>query len=311
MNSRNSRRNKRNILTAAGIFLSVIIAVGGWEVTSRLIELKSNRLYSAEFITSVYIPPMLSEVSEISNAADDFPKTKPILSENEIVSILRNWDAPGRERLHEPADDHINMEQAIEAGRAGLLFLSEQVYIPQELLFFDSARAHLYQNQPRDSAQFLALEYSFWMVSFINEYVNIAMRINAVTGQVWKTELNILQTQNEGYTSNIIFESSNSELENTLVSFMAGTGIEPDDTEAILSSVSSDSRFSVVTDEYSVFGIEEYIATMTINPDTLIISYSFAGQQAYALIAAVGTLKDDTITITNKFSIYLSAYIRQ
>jgi len=53
---------KKNVLTVAGIILSLIIAVGGWILTSHLINMKSYRLLSETTSFSVEIPRIESPV---------------------------------------------------------------------------------------------------------------------------------------------------------------------------------------------------------------------------------------------------------
>ena len=186
--------NKKNILTAAGIVLSFAIAIGGWGLTSRLIEKKSDRLLSGTLAVATNILDAMpaSTAPEVPDGAEgDFSPVNPDLSGGEIVSILSNWDSAGRETPHEPTKGQLDMEQAIEAGRAWLSFIGKLNIFPGSSLDFNNAKAYLFQNLPPDQAgRFLPPAYSCWAVAFTGEAMSASLAINAVTGQVWKTEIN-------------------------------------------------------------------------------------------------------------------------
>ena len=53
--------NKQKVSTAAGIALSFAIAIGGWALTSKLIDIKSDALLSAKGITYIDVPMQTTE----------------------------------------------------------------------------------------------------------------------------------------------------------------------------------------------------------------------------------------------------------
>jgi len=176
--------NKQNLYTAMGIALSFIIAVGGWVLTSTLIDRKSDTLLSATGSIQVNTPP----VSPIdTNDDDETPPHRPTLSESEMVKVLQNWEAVIGERPHEPVDGQLNMEQAIDAGKAGLSYFHEQGIIPAELLKFDKTNAYLCEKQPRGQENYtLNPNYSYWTITFSGENRRATLVINAMTGQIWE-----------------------------------------------------------------------------------------------------------------------------
>ncbi|MCL2405353.1 MAG: hypothetical protein FWC92_07380 [Defluviitaleaceae bacterium] len=207
---------KRIAFTAAGIALSLAIAIGGWVITSRLMDIESNRLLSATMTFSVDTP--FIEYDNDSN----YPVR---LTDQEIVSIVSNWEAlrhrepTVRRRLHEPAAGQINMEQAVIAARMGVDFLREHGILPEEMLSFNDIRAYLGQNITYEG-EFLPLEYSYWNVYFFNDYMEVLMSINAVTGQVWHIEINTYNTTNSGYISQLFLTASSDTIMDVLTAFV-------------------------------------------------------------------------------------------
>ena len=178
---------KRNVITATGIVLSFIIAIGGWLLTNQLIDLESDRLLAGTMSFVVDIPTRATPLQADDNHDYHVPLS---LTNQEIVSILENWESSDSRRPHEPAAGQIDMEQAITVGREGLLFLNYHNILPTELMTFTGTGASLNQNTAHGEP-FLPLEYSYWSVSFENEHIEVNMTINAATGQVWKIDVSL------------------------------------------------------------------------------------------------------------------------
>jgi len=303
--------SKQTIFTAAGVIMSFVIAIGGWLLTSWLIDIKSDEMLSATNVTFISVPERIATAPP-ADKPEGIGNVRPILTEQEIVSILRNWESSGRERLHEPAPEHISMEQAIEAGKEGLSFLSEHFFIPEELLSFSSANAYLYQNQTHPGEEFLAPEYSYWGVVFKNDSINVNMTVNAVTGQVWKVEVRALQMVTEDYTSQVLIRINQNETGGILAAFMSGLGLDSSG-EAV--------NFVVMSDSNNRFEDVEMIRQYDRSSDEFVVSVSrtfthilsthtdFADGTAVAVVKAAGILSEEGELYTNGVSIYLSARV--
>ena len=189
--------NKQKIYTGIGIALSLLIAIGGWLLTSALIDKKSDALLSLTGITTIDAPGIMSTPGITENADDrshNSPMSeRPVLTEQQIYEILQNWESSGNEKPHEPKEGQLNMEQAIAAGKTGLTYFSEQGIIPVELAGYkyDKTNAYLCQNLIDGQAQFLDSVYSYWTVTFTSEQMSANLIINAVTGQIWKASMTI------------------------------------------------------------------------------------------------------------------------
>ena len=181
--------SKRNILTAIGIALSCAIAIGGWALVDRLIDVRSAALMSATGVTPIAMP-IAVPLQQSNDTANGYIFGQLPLTEQEMVSVLRNWEAPGRTVPHEPTPEQATMEEAVTITKNWLALLAGKLNVSDRLFDFDieNTSAHLSQNQQRDG-NFLSPAYSFWTVSFQNNYVNATLIINAIEGQVWRTEV--------------------------------------------------------------------------------------------------------------------------
>ncbi|MDR1130907.1 MAG: hypothetical protein LBL15_00620 [Oscillospiraceae bacterium] len=188
---------KQNVLTILGIALSFVIAIGGWAVTSMLIDLKSDALLSAGGLTPVYAPAATSsghtKLDDNPNImGEDISGERSIFSAIEISRILSNWESRANEQPHEPMEGQITMEQAIAIGQKGLSYFYDQGIIPAQLLEYSKTDAYLCQRQPSGGAgKMLSPDYSYWGLSFSGENGSVRFSINAMTGQIWKADLGI------------------------------------------------------------------------------------------------------------------------
>jgi len=179
---------KRGIFNIFGILLSFAIAIGGWALASRLMDIRSDNLMSATGVSPILMPLQLPQTE---TAPEYIPAdaTIQLLSEQSILSILRNLDAPGREIPHEPTPEQITIDYAIRIGRFWFDNLLQHFDMHSYLRDFHDANAHLSQNIQRGNSGFLPPEYSFWTVTLIGRFMTATFLINAVTGQVWRTDL--------------------------------------------------------------------------------------------------------------------------
>ena len=223
--------SKQRIYTAAGILLSFVIAVGGWALTNKLIDIKSDKLLSTSGVTSasgvtwINAPIERSAATPNQNATDDSQSENlSEMTERDMVSILRSWESSGRqENPHEPTLEQISMEAAIRIGETALESLSS--FIPADQLVFDKTKtkAYLSQRIPSDqNEQFLAPNYSYWEVKFEGEGIwetrrSANMRINAVTGKIWSIYIPI--------GPYVTIELDANDVENILTHYMEYLGI--------------------------------------------------------------------------------------
>lgn len=182
---------KRGIFNILGILLSFAIAIGGWVLASRLMDIRSDNLMSATGVSPILMPLQLPPQTDALLAPEYISEVSivQLLSEQRMVSILRNLDAPGREIPHEPTPEQITIDHAIRIGRVWFDNLLQHFDMHNYLGDFHDANAHLSQNIQRGNSGFLPPEYSFWTVTLIGRFMTATFLINAVTGQVWRTDL--------------------------------------------------------------------------------------------------------------------------
>jgi hypothetical protein len=216
--------NKQKRFTAAGIALSFAIAIGGWAVTSALIDIKSDTLLSASGVTWTNTSDAGPSTQPNQDAAADDPDPSgdlPTLTEYDLISVLKNWETPGRETPHEPTAEQIGMEEAMIIGEAALSSFDKQGILFTELLTFDKSKttACLFQNIPLNQAeQFLPPIYSYWVVVFRGEgRITAAVIVNAVTGQVGKIDILLFPY--------VAVALGVEDIQNTLTAFMEESGM--------------------------------------------------------------------------------------
>ncbi|MCL1884042.1 MAG: hypothetical protein FWF81_09865 [Defluviitaleaceae bacterium] len=274
---------KRNVLTAIGIVLSFAIAVGGWMITSWLIDMESDRLLSGTSSFIVDIPTIQSV--HFLEEESEYPDIHPSLTESEIVSILRNWGLAENQRLHEPAPGQLDMEQAIMAGRAGLEFLYNQNIIPAEMLEFNSVRAYLGQNVPPGDA-FLPLVYSYWNVNFSHENTHTNVTMNAVTGQIWGIETSFARRAPATILPAFGLPSLEiNEMENILSEFLLNAGIN---SAGEFVQTTGQILIAPITPPEATVWIEYPTVTVFAFADRPLGRISFADGDANAVIMASG-----------------------
>ena len=295
---------KQNILTSVGIILSFVIAIGGWALIGMLIDIRSDLLMSETGISPIAMPMQLPLTDDDDDTQDESAYTRPLLTEQEIVSILRNHAAVGREMPHEPTREQIDMLQAVEIARDWLRFIGERLDVHDNAFTFFDQSAHLSQNQQRGSDGFLPPEYSFWTVTFIGRFVNVTMLINAVEGQVWKTEISLTQhavpITAEWYVSLTPYEMDASDMDWDAVIFFETT---------------SDNANNMLVEFMSVIGIDAGdIAFIRPAPPIgpwpwpLMVTMQrvFADGDAYAAMRIYGASSEGNIWFIHNFSMYIN-----
>ena len=278
-------KNKQKIFTAMGIILSFVIAIGGWALTSRLIDMKSDELLSASGVTWINTPDARLSESPVSPFSEENPSVNipmlpnqnqnadmQTLSENEIISIIRNLESPAIERLHEPTADQITMEQSIEAGQKWCSVFSESGIVPAELFKWEDMRinAYLSQRLPRDqSEQFLNPIYSYWTVTYSSVYMDANLDINAITGKVLMADIAL-----HSYPHTDLYPNA---IENILVRFIADLGLDSYDGIKITNDIIDLSAYTLIADG-----------------------------EAWAVVSTIGRVSTEGMYVISNIHVYLS-----
>jgi hypothetical protein len=260
--------NKQKILTMMGIVLSFIIAISGWALTSMLIDMKSDSLFSMSDVMLINTPELTP--LPLGGLGDDVPNDNLSISEHEIVSILQNWKSRIPERPHEPMQDQISMEQAIEIAQVEVLSYVEQGLFHSEILELSLENAYLCQ-KVQEGSGFLNPIYSYWSITLVGEGMMTNLIINAVTGQIWKC--NFMATKPPAIEFNI------NDMENILNVFLSNMGLN------------NKGEAEIYVGQY-----EEMIAVR-----------HFADNSIYAVLSTEsGRLGDNSLFSTRDITIYLT-----
>jgi len=256
--------NKQILYTILGIILSFVIAIGGWLITRALINIQADELLSVSETILINMPP--------DTGREVISHEPPILTADEIIRILKNWEINGPEKPHEPMGEQISMGQAIEIGRAGLLHFGD--IIPLEMLGVTHTSAYLCQKMERGQENFLDPMYSYWTVTFSGDFVVATFTINSVTRQIWNVELSLINSENDKR----IITFNRDDVKNMLAVFISEIGIEID--EAASSEV-----WNEKTDDISNVVFHEHRG--------ITFYQSFANGNAHAVISAMGRQMDE------------------
>ena len=178
---------KKDLLTFSGIVLSIAIALAGWTLADTLIERRSTTLLSETGIEQIIASPIAEPANEEANASSMPDDGRLYLSPSEIAEILRIWELPGFEHMHEPYANQISMEQAINEAMSGLAFFDDRGFPLTTILaerFRTTAYLCQYVTDQADESTF-APGYSYWNVEFTTDDAYVSLRLHAVTGQIW------------------------------------------------------------------------------------------------------------------------------
>jgi len=217
--------SKRFAFTVIGLILSFAIALGGWAITSWLIDIESYRLLSGTTSFTIDTPSLepLTMYEE-----DDHNDIRFGLTTSEMVSVLQNREEMFNRRAHEPVPGQIDMETAIIVGRTAIFFLTEQNILPT--IGFTNTGAYLIQNiSPGEP--FLPLRYSNWTVFFSNDDIHVSIVVNSVTGQIWEIAIITRQWHAIGFTAIYPIVTSRNDLISALSTFVTNQGLQPIDSE--------------------------------------------------------------------------------
>lgn len=236
--------NKRSLYTALGIIAAVGIAVGGWFLTSALIDARSEALLSSSGITALHtleitpLPtPTPTTTPDTSEAGLVLPGQPPgemteeepipisdgsnrnlVLDEHTILSILRNRQFGGEASVHDPIAGQIDKEEAIKIANKGLSFFYNNGIIENDLSdsAYEVESCFLYQHLPYSEDELLTPAYSFWHVLFVGRNFMADINVNAVTGQIWDISIS---------ANNCELNRKPADIEQALTSFLHSHGL--------------------------------------------------------------------------------------
>ena len=189
---------KGKIYTAVMVAVSFGIVLGGWFLTRKLLDKKEEEFLSGTGSVSLrYEQTALLAQEEAQEKANAFKEQK--IPEALMKELLMLWDYAGKEMPHEPKEEQMNMEQAIETGKQWITVLAEHEIVPGTLKDgdFDKITAQLstVETQTRLDERLL----SRWTLEFMKDDVDIKLMIHAMSGEVWYASISMMAYSSQAY----------------------------------------------------------------------------------------------------------------
>ena len=165
-------KNKKKS-TLSGVILIVIIIIGGWGLTRFLLYNQEKRL--------------LSEVQEYRN---DINSNNSIsnsdLTTEEIRNILITWNDNRDIKVHEPIINQLTMDEAVSKAIEDIKYFCEKGVLPKDFEEIDNywnTQAFLGRKSVEETR--INYAYSYWIIRFKSDGLNIEVKQNAYTGDIW------------------------------------------------------------------------------------------------------------------------------
>lgn len=160
--------------TIIGTILIIIIIIGSWWFTRFL-------LYNQE-------KKLLSEVREFSNNINsDNTISNNNLTMEQIRDILITWNDNRDIKVHEPTINQLTMDEAVNKAIDDIKYFCEKAILPKDFETIDdywNTQAFLGSKVSADK-DFKEV-YSYWTIRFRTDELNIEVRQNAYTGDIWR-----------------------------------------------------------------------------------------------------------------------------
>lgn len=200
---------KRNILTVLGMAAAVVIAFGGWRLTSALLDRQEEQLLSGKGEVPLVVQEEPSSVSsgtetsggitvdddgksrtdaDIGGGTDDPLNTATLtLSEEEITAIIASRDdINGEYQPHEPLPGQLTMEEAVAIAEKETGHLRESGILPFDSFLDYETKASLDTWVPMDeSVTTINTKNSLWTVILSEGPANAMFSVHALSGQIW------------------------------------------------------------------------------------------------------------------------------
>ena len=159
--------------TFIGIVLIILIIIGGWGLTRFLLYNQERKL--------------LSEVQEFSNNTNSYNSiTNGNLTIEQIRNILITWNENRDIKIHEPTINQLTMDEAVSKAIDDIKYFCEKGILPKSFETIDNnwnTQAFLVSKAFEERK--IKDAYSYWIIRFRSDELNIELKQNAYTGQIW------------------------------------------------------------------------------------------------------------------------------
>lgn len=189
---------KGKIYTAVVVAVSLCIVFGGWFLTKKLLDKKEEEFLNGTGTVALRSSQTaLLAQEEAQEEANAFKEQE--IPEELMQEILLLWSYGGKEMPHEPKEEQMNMEQAIEAGRRWIAVLAEHEIVPRALTNgdFDKITAQLSTVETETELDERLL--SRWTLEYMKDDVDINLTIHAMSGEVWDANISMMAYSSLAY----------------------------------------------------------------------------------------------------------------
>lgn len=186
--------NKGKIATFLALCLSLVVVIGGWFTIREMLNRKENTLLNQKAVLYELSSGIETQEKESGEQPANEKFEGRFLSETEMELVLKAWESGGLEVPHEPNGEQMTMDQAIFAGQEWINQITEKGILPSFLEggAFDKVNAKLCTIDKEVSFDDVLL--SWWQITYVKEDVKIDVKIHATSGQIWKADISMNQT---------------------------------------------------------------------------------------------------------------------
>lgn len=184
---------KYTILT---LFFAVAFVFGSMEVMNLILRAREKQFLSESGRVVVEAPVRawqkqnIDEDGEYSGYSNNKRYT---LSIEQVEDVINCWNERIAVTVHNPVNDQISMEEAVKVGEEWLVEMGMEECGQEDVgSCFRNAMLGVAKQNASGEAQ-LESYYSFWIMNFSNQSMNVILYLNAVTGNVWSAEITLYE----------------------------------------------------------------------------------------------------------------------
>lgn len=175
------------------LFLAVAFVFDSMEVMNLILRTRERQFLSESGRVVVEAPVRAwqeqnnDEDGEYSGYSNNKRYT---LSIEQVEDVINCWNERMAVTVHNPVNDQISMEEAVKVGEEWLAEMGMEEYGQEGDIgsCFRNAMLGVAKQSTSGEAQ-LESYYSFWIMNFSNQSMNVILYLNAVTGNVWSAEI--------------------------------------------------------------------------------------------------------------------------
>lgn len=185
--------SKSRIYTGVMFMTAVCMIFGGWFLTERLLIRREEKFLGSTgtiAVQSEEIGFLADSGLEAAQEPEEFQGQE--MTEVARALVLAVWEYGGRELPHEPLPGQMDMEQAIDAGKAWGAMMAQHVFTDElQGCDFDAVKAELYTIDTPIRTSLPESMYSYWKIRMVRDGASVELTLHADSGEVWNAKLSV------------------------------------------------------------------------------------------------------------------------